>query len=161
MSKVSGQFSTIVDIDGVTLGVSSTAATAAYADNDLVGSLMTVNVGKSGILQFLTLQDLSAQNAALEVLVFTSNPGSTTFTDNAAVDVADADLPRCKFQFSIGAGDYVSLADNSIGTVKNLALPYATADGNLYVALRSAAATPTYTASELSATFGLLVDLGL
>jgi hypothetical protein len=37
MSKVSGQFSTLVKIPGATLGVNTTQ----YADNDLVGELMT------------------------------------------------------------------------------------------------------------------------
>lgn len=156
MSKATGQYGALVDIAGSDVGVNTTA----YADNDLVGEVMTVNVGRSGILQFLTLQDLTAQNAALEVYVFDTYPGSTTFTNNSALDVADGDLPKIAFQFSVAATDYLSLADNSVGTVKNLALPFACGDGqNLYVALRSAAATPTYDASALSLTFGFLVDL--
>lgn len=157
MSKVSGQFSTLVKVPGATVGVNTTA----YADNDLVGELITLPVGKSGLIQTLTLQDLTAQNAALEVYVFDTYPGSTTFTNNSALDVADADLPSICAQFSVGASDYLSLADNSVATVKGLALPYVAQNGNLYVALRSAAATPTYAANELSLTFGLLVDLGL
>jgi hypothetical protein len=95
------------------------------------------------------------------VYVFSTYPGSTTFTNNSALDVADGDLPSICAVFKVGSGDWVSLADNSVATVKGLAIPYVAQNGNLYVALRSDGATPTYAANELSATFGLLVDLGL
>ena len=155
MSRISYPSARIVKVPGATLAVNTTQ----YADNDLVGTLMTLNVGKSGIIQGVSLQDIDSQAAALEVYLFDVYPVNTTFTNNSALDVADADLPNCFAQFAIGASDYLAIADNSVSTTKGLAIPYQAGDGkNIYAAFRSAAATPTYTASGLSVSWLLLID---
>ena len=147
----------VVHVSGVVL---SAGSTTAYADNDLVGNKMTLPMSsRGGILQALTIHDLDAQNAALEVYLFRANPTGTTFTDNSALDVADADLPLILGQFSVAASDYLSLADNSVGMVKDLAIPFVCDDGiNLYAAFRTAASTPTYTADGLSCSWLALID---
>ena len=165
--QISYRSAHLVEVSGATVAVNTTA----YADNDLVGTLLTLPnatpVGHGGILQALTLHDLTAQNAALEVYVFKSNPSATTFTNNSALDIADADLPKIVAAFSVAATDYFSLADNSVAQVSNLAIPIPPGEsgqnsggGVLYACFRSAAATPTYDASALSAIFHFLQDPG-
>src|SRR3989304_3194516 len=160
--KISYRSVHLVEVSGATVAVNTTA----YADNDLVGTLLTLPnatpVGHGGILQALTLHDLTAQNAALEVYVFKSNPSATTFTNNSALDIADADLPKIVAAFSVAATDYFSVAQ-----VSNLAIPIPPGEsgqnsggGVLYACFRSAAATPTYDASALSAIFHFLQDPG-
>ncbi len=158
--EISYRSALIHKVSGATLAVNTTQ----YADDDLVGEMMTltgVASGRGGILQALTLQDLDNQKAALEVYVFDANPSGTTFTNNSALDVADADLPKIIACFSVAGTDYISLADNAVGQKRDLAIPYdSTPDGCLYACLRSAAATPTYSASGLSLVFHFLLDPG-
>lgn len=146
-------------VAGSTLAVNTTA----YDDGDLVGTKMTLTDilphGRGGLLETVTLHDLDAQDAALQLLIWDTNPSGTTFTNNSALDVADADLPNIIARIAIAATDYTDLADNSVGCVTQIAIPVKAAiQGILYAALVSDGATPTYSANGLSITFGLLVD---
>jgi len=149
----------VYKVAGATIAVNA----SAYADGDLVGTKMTLTDilphGKGGILSTVTVHDLDAQNAALQLLIWDTNPSNTTFTNNGALAVADADLPNIIARIAIAATDYTSLADNSVGCVTQIAIPVKAAiQGILYAALVSDGATPTYTANGLSVTFGLVVD---
>ncbi|UOF79218.1 hypothetical protein [Caudoviricetes sp.] len=122
--------------------------TNAYVDGDLVGDLITfANAPKSGIIETLTLVDQAKQDAALDVIFFSANPSSTTFTDNAALDIADADLLKVLGVIRIAATDYCDIADNAIATLRGLGLAYVAEGGNLYACLLSNGATPTYAAT--------------
>jgi hypothetical protein len=138
--------------------------TTAYADGDLVGGKITLTdiipQRQGGILQSIELHDLDAQDAALILIIWDQNPSGTTFTNNSALDVADADLPNIIGLVWIGASDYEAFADNSAACVQNIGMPVKAADdsGDLYAAFLSDGATPTYTANGLSLTLNLLVD---
>jgi hypothetical protein len=79
-----------------------TVQAAAYAANDLVGGKLTftsaVRVsGGSGIIRGIVIGDQAANSAAnsvYDLIFFDSDPSGTTFTENAALDVADADLNK-------------------------------------------------------------------
>ena len=146
----------IKQVPGSDIGVNTTA----YADGDLVGEKITltdiVPQRKGGILQSVLLHDLDAQDAALILIIWTLNPQNTTFTNNSVLDVADADLPNVIAKVKIAATDYDDLSDNSIGQVDNLSIPLKGA--NLYAALVSDGATPTYSTNGLSMNLSLLVD---
>lgn len=122
--------------------------TNAYSDGDLVGDLITIsNAPKSGIIETLTLVDQAKQDAALDLLIFAANPSATTFTDNGALDVADADLLKILGVVRIAAADYCDIADNAVATVRGVGLAYVAEAGVLYAALLSNGATPTYAAT--------------
>jgi hypothetical protein len=107
------------------------------------------------------VQDLTAQKAALDCLIFDSNPGGTTFTNNGAFDLADADIVRVVGVVQIAASNYIDAADNSVACVSSLAIPVVSGEaGTLYACFISNSATPTYTANELSVVFHFLIDEG-
>jgi len=148
----------LIKITGATIGVNTTA----YADNDLVGELITVAnatmPGKGCILVSVVLQDLTNQKAALDLVIFDSNPAASTFTNNSTFTIADADLPRVIGHIPIASTDYHSFADNAVGTVEGKSLILKPAYGStLYFCLRSNVATPTYAANELSMVIGVLL----
>ena len=138
----------IVKITGATVGADS----ATYSAGDLVGAKLTFT-GYGGraydcpILSAFTVQDLAAQNADLRILLFDADPAATTFTDDAELDVDDADLPKLVAWFQVAAADYTSFKDSSVATVKNLAIPLRVS--TMYIAIVTEG-TPTYVADCLS-----------
>lgn len=151
---------TIVKKTGANVGADG----AAYASGDLIGDQSPITLaaarvsGGSGIIHSITIKDLSKQNAALKVVIFDSNPSGTTFTDNAALDVADADIDKIIGWVDIAAADYISFADSSVAHIKGLSIPFlASGSVNLYFCIISNG-TPTYVADELSIAFGILQD---
>lgn len=153
-------------VSGATIGVDA----AAYEDNDLVGDLITLESpfpeGKGGFLMSLCLQDLTTSAAALECYIFDKYPVNTTFTDESALDIDDTDLTYLAAHFSIAASDYLTLADNCLGYVKDLNIPLKSREsgqansysGNLWACFRTAGSTPTYVANGLSAVFTFMSD---
>lgn len=151
---------TIVKKTGAEIGVDG----AAYASGDLIGDQSPIALaaarisGGSGILHSVTIKDLTKQNSALKIVIFDSNPSGTTFTDNSALDVADADIDKIISWIDIAASDYISFSDNSVAHIRGLSIPFlASGSSNLYFCVISNG-TPTYVADELSISFGILQD---
>jgi hypothetical protein len=138
--------------------------TNIYAAGDLIGGKLTLTPavrlpGFGGIIATIALADKAKQNAPIDVVFFTANPASTTFTDQAALTVADADL-LYDFTVSILATDYASFADNSLATIPNVGAAFRLAAGSLalYAALVSRG-TPTYAAAaDLLLTLAIAAD---
>lgn len=155
----------VVKKTGSQVGVSG----AAYATGDVIGDLSPItadvfrmegvaNVPASGVLQSIIVKDLSKQSLAIDVVIFDANPSSTTFTDNSALDIADADIDKVIGVVSIVAADYAAFNDSSVATKTGIGLPMAVASGTkIWFCLVSRGA-PTYVADELSITFGILQD---
>lgn len=131
-----------------------TVDTNAYAAGDLIGAaaldfgnpLGSERKELAGLIQSVTIIDLAAQAADIDVVFFDENPSNTTFNDNAAFDPADADLDNVVGVASIT--DWKSFNDNAVGQVHNLAIPFVL-DGiydKLYGALVSRG-TPTFVAA--------------
>lgn len=145
-----------------TISVAPTVDTGAYATGDLVGPKQTLTGAGftgvyTGIIQSVTITDLDNQAADFDLVIFSSNPSGTTFTDNAAFDIADADLPKvvCVIQVTTN----VAFSDNAviIANGNNCIFDATASSGILYAApvIRSAA---TFTASGLTFRYSILQD---
>lgn len=144
----------IIKLSGATVG----ANTDAYSAGDLVGGKLTLadvflNGAKEPFLTSITVQDLTKQNAALDIVFFDADPAATTFTNNAALDIADADLPKVIGYAQVV--DYASFNDSSVGCVSGLAMAIRPTASTLYACIVSRG-TPTYGANELSIAFGFV-----
>lgn len=146
-------------IAGATVGATGTT----YADKDCIGTLTKLENPCGDPAGYCTLmsvviQDLSAQNSKLELVFFDADPTGTTFTDDSALDIADADLTKVVGTVVINAGDYQTYNDNSVATVSNIGLEMQSAsDKDLWFVVVSRG-TPTYVASELSIVLAFLQD---
>lgn len=156
----SGGITSLIKITGAQVGVSG----AAYATGDVLGDLSPIKIEPvrgvygTGIIHSVIIQDLSAQSGAIDLVIFDSNPTATTFTDNSALDIADADLPKVIGVISVTASDYDSFSDNVVATVRNIGLPVMSlSNSNLWVVPVSRDAK-TYVADELSIVLGILQD---
>lgn len=145
-----------------TISIAPTVDTGAYATGDLVGPMQTLTGAGftgvyTGIIQSVTITDLDNQAADFDLVIFSSNPSGTTFTDNAAFDIADADLPKvvCVIQVTTN----VAFNDNAviIANGTNCVFDAVASTGILYAAavIRSAA---TFTASGLTFRYSILQD---
>ena len=157
-----GGFTLVYKLTGAQVGVTASTYTTAYTlgtQNPISVELLRSQTG-TGVLQSISVQDLSKQNGALDIVFFDSNPTATTFTDNTALDIADADLPKVIGSVSITSSDYASFSDNSVATKVNIGLvlkSYSTTDNYIWIALVSRDAK-TYVANELSVSLGILQD---
>lgn len=124
-----------------------TVSTSAYATGDNVGGKVTLtdvcrsSMG-SGLIQSVVITSKSLQTATFDVIFFNADPSGTTATDNAAQDIADADLSKV-----VGVAQcstVVGLSGASIHQALNLAMPFALSNNatTLY-ALMVVRGTPT------------------
>lgn len=146
-----------------------TVDTNAYATGDLVGGKLTfTNVLKpitgSGYLVSVLMSDLSATAVDFDIVIFREDPTGTTFTDNAAFDIADADLPKVLAVVTLGSTSRFAFADNSIHYVGSLAIPVwgtnssSGITGTLYVAIISRGAPTFAAAGDVKITLGVSRD---
>ncbi len=147
--------------------ITPTIDTAAYATGELIGlggvlKFPTAVPGdegqtasQSGIIQSVIITDLGKQSANLDLLFFDANPSNTTFTDQAAFDVDDADLINLIGVASVT--DWKAFSDNSMGQELNLAMPFTLdAGATLYAALVSRGAPNYVAATDLTIRVGII-----
>ena len=152
-----------------TISVAPTVDTNAYSTGDLVGPKQTLtgagacdsSIGPlglcAGVIGSITITDLEKQSANFDIIIFSSNPTGTTFTDNAAFDIADADLPKVACVIPVTTqvlfNDNAVAVNQSAGCVFDAKATY----GTLYAAvvIRS---TATYSATGLTFRYGILQD---
>lgn len=144
---------------------SPTADTNIYATGEVIGGKLTfsnamADTTGTGFLVSVRIIDQSAQASDLDLVIFSSNPTSTTFTDQAALDIADADLSKVIGVVNFGSSSRFAFADNGIKFVANQTIPIVSLTNNttLYGVLVSRG-TPTFAgATDLSVTLGLSPD---
>lgn len=148
------------------VSASPTCDTSAYADGDLIGGKLSFSSavrasGLSAIIGQALLVDQAKQQANIDLVLFNADPSGTTFTDQAAFDVADADIDKICAVIRFGTyGDWVPFNDNAIAQYTPPAgIPFKLATGTtLYGAIVSRG-TPTFAAStDLKAILSLIQD---
>ncbi len=141
--------------------VTPTVDLAAYGTGDLIGhAVMEFNfnmlgkVKKGGFIRSVIITDLAKQSQNLDVVFWATEPTGTTFTDQAALDIADADLVRV-----IGVAavtDWKAFADNSIGQLHGLDIAFVLGGGNtLYASIVSRGTPDFVSTSDLTVRVGV------
>jgi hypothetical protein len=136
----------------------------AYTANDVVGGKLTLTdalrvSGGTGILQSLCIIDKGNQKAALEILIFDSNPSSGTYTDNGAFSWNATDGAKLIRRISVLASDYTTFGTAAIADLSTGGkVLKASGSKNLYAVIVTTG-TPTYVATtDLIVRFGILQD---
>ena len=118
----------------------------AYSGNDVVGGRLQFAGCTGGTLQAITVCDNAAQTGDYLLVFFESAP--TDITDNAAFDIADADLAKIIYQTTLAsATQRQAFSDNAYYYVYNLDVPLKGTGGDIYAFL-IALGTPTYAATS-------------
>jgi hypothetical protein len=146
--------------DVLTATSTPTVSTSAYASGDVIGSKMTLTgmarvAGGAGIVQSIILNSKSAQTGAVDLLLFSADPSSSTFTDNAALSVNAADFDKL-----IGVAhitDWTNLGTPSVAQWHTGNLAFDLASGTTLYAVLVARSTPTLAStSDLKLTVNVI-----
>lgn len=157
-----GGHTVVIKVSGANVGADG----AAYSAGDLIGDQSPISIPKAartkygtGVIHSVTVYDKSKAAVELDIIFFDSRPTATTFTDNAALTLGDADMEKIIGTVTVGSGDYVSFALSAVGTKTAINLPFKclTSDGTIYAAILTQGA-PTYVADELSIAIGIFQD---
>lgn len=145
--------------------VAITGTVGAYLTGQCVGGLLTFTAGLNnltakGIITSVKIVDQAAQGAAYDLVLFSSAPSSTTFTDNATLDIADNDMAKIVAVVNLATTDYFAFADNGLSYKGNLAIPvYETVyTGSLYGALVIRSSATFAATTDLAVSLALLSD---
>ena len=141
-----------------------TIDTNAYGTGDLLGTKMEL-VGSGfegrgrGIIESVEIIDLAKNTVDVDVVIFDANPSGTTFTNNAAFDIADADLPNVVCVIPVTS--HFDFNDNGISIAKNVGCPFRLAQGStsLYAALVIRATATYATAADISLRVGIRQEI--
>ncbi len=141
------------------------SASPNYSDGDSIGGLISLAgaarandlVSSAGFVDSVVIADKAANTTNIEVVFFDSNPTGTTFTDNSALTIADADL--AKVAGVVLVDTWISSAGGSFGSEHTLRIPYDLGTGTvLYAAMIATGATDLATTSDLTVRVGLELD---
>jgi hypothetical protein len=145
------------------VSVTPTVSTSpAYTSGDSVGAKQTIasavrTSGGTGILQNLTVTDKGNQKAALEILIFDSDPTAGTYTDNGATALS-TDLAKVIARISVAATDYITIDSKAVAKVAVGQVVKASGSTSLY-AVATTTSTPTYASTtDLTFKYGILQD---
>lgn len=152
-----------VDCPAGEVSVIPVITAGAYSANDIIGTKMELPnaarlTDKIALLVSIALYDFAKQRPALNIYFFDRNPVNGTYTDNAALDIHDSDLPYYKGHIEIAQTDWVNtLVDNAVGTKKQIGLemfPYGSR--SLWIIMQ-VTGTPTFASvADLGITFSFL-----
>jgi hypothetical protein len=141
------------------LSSTPTITAGAYSANDLVGGKISLtpaarlvslpsNIIPTATIINVILTDKSTQASNTDVIFWSADPSATTFTDNAALTVADADLLNIIGIVTVNS--WTTFAANSVGTTTSaVTFPYQLASeaSTLYASLITRG-TPTYASTS-------------
>lgn len=96
-----------------------TVDTSAYVTGDLIGGKLTFSGAlrsstSAGYIASVMVYDKSVQAHDLDLVIFSEDPSATTFTDQAAFDIADADLSKIGSVVSLVSANRMAFADNGV-----------------------------------------------
>jgi hypothetical protein len=136
-----------------------TLDTNAYSANDRLGSIQTLTgMGPAGfqgaILESVTVVDRDGQSPVMTILFFDSLP-TVASADNAALQIADAQLSKCIGHVSIASGDWITATDANVASkVVSPGLPLTPSPNGVrqtvYAVVKLTSGTPTFTAAGLT-----------
>lgn len=123
--------------DAFTISAAPTVTAGAYLANDVLGAKMTLAdaaraSGKGGRIKAISMFDKGANGLVdtIDVLIFDDDPSGSTFTDNGALAVADADGPKLVAAVQLNA--IFDTGDGKFLRAHGLDIPYKCAATSLY-----------------------------
>lgn len=135
--------------DSIGAAITSTALTISdVARRSLVGTIKSV-----------ILADSANQKLDIDVVFFKSAPTASTFVDNAAITIAQADLEKIVGCVSIVPADYKSYTSNAVAVKSGLDIPFkCDTDRSMRCALIARTTINFAGADDLHLQVGVLVE---
>lgn len=150
--------------EGNNIVVTPTISTSAYTANDQIGGVMTFsNAGRiingSGIITDMLLIDEDAEDANIELWLFSQNPSSSDAGDNVAFAPSNTDLPFLMAVIEILNADYFDGNSKSVAQTELTKRFECTSDQNALFGIAVIREAKTYTStSDLTFILKVLQD---
>ena len=127
--------------------------TDAMATGDALGTKnLFTGIPTSGVIHSIVVADAAKQSINLDVYFFSGDIAGTA--NNAAFDPTDIEI---KTSLGVVLVDtWKANADNSIGSIDNIGLPYSVPSGIIYFQLVTRG-TPTFVGQDISIRLGIIV----
>ncbi len=130
-----------------TVQITPVIGAAIYVALDAVGAIMeftkvSSNPAQGIVLQSMVIVDEAKIDAAITLVLFSSSIASAA-ADHDIMDPTDADLLLCLGSVTMPAANFLTLNDNSIGTLAGINLPLKLSGTSLFGQLQTPG-TPTY-----------------
>lgn len=150
--------------------VSPTVTAGAYTSGQDMGGLLTFtnalrSSSRAGLVTAVNVVDLAAQTADLELVLFNDNPSGSTFTDNATLTIAAADIPKIAAVVSLSTSSRFSWGSlRGVKYLGSLSLPVqggqstGTSSPTLYGALVSRGTPTQASTSDIKVTVCISQD---
>lgn len=147
--------------DGDVITVTYTLDTSAYASGDLLADTQALSTTacdqNAGCVRIdsITIVDEDAQGVALYVLIHSAS--TSMGTENSAPNISDANARNILAIIPVATTDYVTVSGTKVATLRSLGTIVKTAAGSqaLYTSLLNGTGTPTFTATGVTAQFGI------
>lgn len=125
----------------------------AYTAKDNIGGLLTFTAVCYNSTTFsvtsVQIIDKSDQAVAYDLQLFSANPSSSTFTDNAATTINTADTSKMLPVISLNSTDHFSYTGNGQSSLVSFdAAGFVTAPAGVLYGALVARGTPTYTGTS-------------
>lgn len=137
--------------------------TSAYASGDLLADTQQIDAffrvsDGTGVIQSLTLYDQDDQGVAMTVYFHSTS--SSMGTENSAPSINDANSLGILGWVDIATTDWKDLGGVRVACIKNIGLPVKAVSGtdDLYISAVNSTGTPTFTASGVKGSIGVLLD---
>ena len=138
--------------------------TAIYADGDVLFPDMELAAvarkdTRTVTLISISLRDLHAQNAPFDLLFFSEEPATGTYTANGVFTLHDTDADLFVGHVRIAATDYAAAAASSVATKRNIGLQMKTTTADDLYVIGVSRGTPDYNAAgDLKIDFEFMQD---
>lgn len=138
-----------------TADVATASYATPYASGDVIGSKLTFTTmvriaGGTGLVQQVSVASKSTQAAAVDLVLFHTDPTGSTFTDNSPVSLATADFDKISAVVSIANTNWSALGTPSFGQVVGVGTPYQIPTGtSMYGVLVARGAVTLATSTDL------------
>lgn len=147
----------------VVVQVTPAASALGYAAGDLVGTKLeftdaTRVADGGGEIKTVVIADKDKEDCEFDLVLFGDDPDATTFTDGAALDVADADLAKIVGVINVPSADYTDFTDNSVAVEPDCGVVFELSSGTttLYGALIARAAATFTSSSDITVGLGIV-----
>lgn len=147
---------------GVVVATAIPAVTAvAYAAGAVIGTKMEFqnmarDAGGTGLLQTVEVFCRSIQTAAVDLVLFHTDPATSTITNNTALSVSAADFD--KLIGVIHITDWTNLGVASLAQADNIAKAYRLPGTSIYAALVARGALTLTSPADIKAALKALAD---
>ena len=137
------------------------SASPDYDSGDAMGGLLSVTTPPLSAPRYLNFVSISSAvdlSVGIDLILFKSNPASSTFDDNDAMSIHADDDDKMLDVLQFVAADWYDAGTPELQSKRNLNIPWPATNRIHYAALRAAGTINIAAVDDLTVNFGFIND---